>query len=143
MICKLHKNLYRPSDTGLPEAVDSNGNKLISDIIFRMMLPPELKLISSRYKLMCCCSVCSSFDYMHLALNRFQLHLLDNLENNYEEIPKETTQEKQSKILARSKFIWYRCEDFGDDGELLHLKRSDTFEYVQCKQLLSLRGPVF
>ena len=36
-------------------AIDSNGNNLVSDAMFRAILPPELRLLAGTHKQGCCC----------------------------------------------------------------------------------------
>ena len=65
---ELHRNLYNPK-IGLADQVRKyNGTPLVSDTMFRTLLPQELRPMSDRYKQMCCCAECTTFDYMQSAL---------------------------------------------------------------------------
>ena len=56
---KLHNILVSdPNDGGLKDARDENGNIIISDYTLRSLLPPQLKQMSARYKIMCGCECC-------------------------------------------------------------------------------------
>ena len=44
-----------PNDGGLKDSRDENDNIIISDSTFCSLLPPQLKLMSARYKVMCGC----------------------------------------------------------------------------------------
>ena len=44
-----------PEKGGLKEARDSDNNIIISDSILRKILPPQIKNMTSRYKIMCDC----------------------------------------------------------------------------------------
>ena len=49
-----------PNDVGLKDARDEDGKIIISDSTFRSLLPPQLKPMSARYKIMCGCECCIS-----------------------------------------------------------------------------------
>jgi hypothetical protein len=73
---ELHNDLYCPT-IGLGDAdKDKNGDNLISDTMMRALLPPELRMITNHYKMMCCCESCMLAHYYQSALNRFRLHHL-------------------------------------------------------------------
>ena len=58
---ELHNNLVSDIDNfGLKEARYEENNIIISDSTLRSLLPPQLKNISSRYKVMCGCKCCIS-----------------------------------------------------------------------------------
>ena len=44
-----------PNDGGLKDARDEDGKIIISDSTLRSLLPPQLKHMSARYKVMCGC----------------------------------------------------------------------------------------
>ena len=75
-----HRFVQTYCGIGLGDPVrDENGKPLISNAVFQAMLPPELWAMRGAYKLMCCCAIIQSFDYKQNALNRFCLHLLNDL----------------------------------------------------------------
>ena len=49
-IADLHGDLYSPT-TGLGnDVIDKDGKNLVSDTMFRGLLPPELRVMSNHYK---------------------------------------------------------------------------------------------
>ena len=56
---ELHNSLVSdPNDGGLKDARDENSNIIISDYTLHSLLPPQLKQMSARYKVMCGCECC-------------------------------------------------------------------------------------
>ena len=47
-----------PNNGGLKDARDEDGKMIISDSTLRSLLPPQLKKMSARYKIMCGCECC-------------------------------------------------------------------------------------
>ena len=53
---ELHNSLVSDTnDCGLKDARDEDGKIIISDSTLRALLPPQLKKMSARYKIMCGC----------------------------------------------------------------------------------------
>ena len=53
---ELHNSLVSdPNDSGLKDARDEDGKIIISDSKLHSLLPPQLKKMSARYKIMCGC----------------------------------------------------------------------------------------
>ena len=66
---ELHNSLVSdPNDGGLEYARDEDGNIFISDSTLRSLLPPQLKQMSTRYKVMCGSECCISAQSIHLLL---------------------------------------------------------------------------
>ena len=66
---ELHNILVSdPNDGGLKNARDEDGNIIISDSTLRSLLPPQLKQMSARYKIMCGCECCISAKSIHSSL---------------------------------------------------------------------------
>ena len=66
---ELHNNLVSATKYGgLKEARDEDDNIITSDSTLHSLLPPQLKKMSSRYKVMCGCECCISAKSMHLKL---------------------------------------------------------------------------
>ena len=66
---KLYNSLVSdPNDGGLKDARDEDYNIIISDSTFFSLLPPKLKQISARYKVMCGCECCISAKIIHSSL---------------------------------------------------------------------------
>ena len=58
---ELHNRLVSdPIDGFLKDTSDENGNIIIRDYTLRSLLPPQLKRMSARYKIMCGCECCIS-----------------------------------------------------------------------------------
>ena len=63
---ELHNILVNdPNDGGLKYAMDEDDNIIISDSILCSLLPPQLKQMSTRYKVMCGCECCISAKSIH------------------------------------------------------------------------------
>ena len=63
---EIHNNLVSATQYGgLKEARDEDDNISISDSTLRSLLLPQLKKMSSRYKVMCDCECCISFKSMY------------------------------------------------------------------------------
>ena len=66
---ELHNSLVSdPNDGGLKDARDEDGKIIISDSTLRSLLPPQLKKMSARYKIMCGCECCISAKSIHSSL---------------------------------------------------------------------------
>ena len=74
-----------PEEGGIKEARDADTNITISDSTLRKILPPQLKTVIYRYKVMCCCECCIYVKSMHsypLTWRNFHLkHLKDRSHN--------------------------------------------------------------
>ena len=57
-----------PNYGGLKDAKDEYDNIIISDSTLSSMLPPQLKQMSERYKVMCGCDCCISAKSIHSSL---------------------------------------------------------------------------
>ena len=60
-IRELHCDLFKPGDTGPRDKVVVDGANLVSDIMFRAVLPKELRVMTSHYREMCLCEICLAF----------------------------------------------------------------------------------
>ena len=67
-----------PDDGGLKDARDEENNIIISDSTFCSLLPPQLKQMSSRYKVMCGCKCCISAKIIHSSLISWHDRYLKN-----------------------------------------------------------------
>ena len=54
-----------PNDGGLKDARDENDKIIIIYSTFCLLLPPQLKQMSARYKIMCGCECCISAKSIH------------------------------------------------------------------------------
>ena len=76
---ELHNSLVsNPSDGGLKDARDEDGKIIISDSKLRSLLPPQLKKMSARYKIMCGCECCISAKSIHSSLLSWRDRYLKN-----------------------------------------------------------------
>ena len=60
-----HSIVSDPNDGGLKDARDEDGKIIISDSTLRSLLPPQVKQMSARYKIMCGCECCISAKSIH------------------------------------------------------------------------------
>ena len=76
---ELHNSLVSdPHDGGLKYARDEDGKIIISDSALRSLLPPKLKQMSARYKIMCGCECCISTKGIHSSLLSWRDRYLKN-----------------------------------------------------------------
>ena len=68
-----------PNDGGLKDARDKDNNIIIGDSTFFSLLPPQLKQISERYKVMCGCECCIYSKSIHSSLLSWHDHYLKKL----------------------------------------------------------------
>ena len=54
-----------PNFGALKDSRDEDDNIIISDYTLHSLLPPQLKQISARYKIMCGCECCISAKSIH------------------------------------------------------------------------------
>ena len=66
---ELHKSLVSDTDGGgLKYSRYEDDNILISNYTIRSLLPPQLKQVSARYKIVCVCEFCISAKSIHSSL---------------------------------------------------------------------------
>ena len=66
---ELHNSLVSdPNDHGIKYSRDEYGKIIISDSTLRSILPPQLKKMSARYKIMCRYECCMSAKIIHSSL---------------------------------------------------------------------------
>ena len=68
-----------PEKGGLKEARDQDNSIIISDSTLWNILPPQLKIMTSGYKVMCGCECCISAKSMHSSLLSWCGHFLKKL----------------------------------------------------------------
>ena len=56
------------NDGSMKDARDEYGKMIISNSTLRALLPPQLKKMSARYKIMCGCECCISAKSIHSSL---------------------------------------------------------------------------
>ena len=68
---QLHNDLIAsPDDEGLLGARHSITNDVINSVtILRSLAPPQLLPMADNHKMMCCCAICNTSNYMQESLN--------------------------------------------------------------------------
>ena len=76
---ELHNSLVIDSNYGgIKDVRDEHENIIISDSTFRSLLPPQIKQISARYKVICGCECCISDKSIHSLLLSWRDRYLKN-----------------------------------------------------------------
>ena len=70
-----------PNDGGLKDARDEDGNIIISDSNLRSLLPPQLKQMSARLKIMCGFKCCIFAKIIHSSLLSWRERYLKKLKD--------------------------------------------------------------
>ncbi|OEU18324.1 hypothetical protein FRACYDRAFT_236601 [Fragilariopsis cylindrus CCMP1102] len=79
---ELHNDLIDADPLiGLASVRDCAGNILISDTKLREMLPPHLRMMSDRYKIMCGCETCIQMYNLQQSYNRFISYRIKELKD--------------------------------------------------------------
>ena len=130
---ELYCDLYAPG-IGMGDAViDSEGGHLVSDTMFRAILPPELRLLAGTHKQGCCCEQCTLMANFQAAYNSSKVCIRASLEKVVEKfkIGKLTPRRKDLKALAEAKLVKYKSQAFGSNGAL-YPKAKDAAYAFQC-----------
>ena len=113
---ELHSDLMKPvNQNGFQHALDKNNKPLISDTALRYLLPPELRKMTTRHKIMCGCEPCLSASTLQESLNAWRRRYLKQLDTAHRN--KGTRQSKsayesyKSSILHNNKLIHERAKD--------------------------------
>ena len=76
---ELHNSLVSdPNDGGMRDARDEDGKIIIIDSTLRLLLLPQLKKMSTRYKIMCGCECCIYAKSIHSSLLSWHDRYLKN-----------------------------------------------------------------
>ena len=70
-----------PNDGGIKDARDEDGKIIISDSTFCSLLPPQLKQMSARYKIVCGYECCISAKSIHSSLLSWRDRYLKKLKD--------------------------------------------------------------
>ena len=127
-IRELHNDLYKPN-SGLRDKVFVNGKHLVSDTMFRALLPKELRVMTNYCKEICLCEACHSFSMLQSALNKFRSKFLKVLKKKWEDHP---DQEEEKKEEAKQLFDEFQLQAFGGDGGPMHPKCRHATQCVTC-----------
>ena len=87
-IRELHNDLLSKPPIGLAEVYDTEGNCLISDTSLNSLMPPHVKKMSNKYKMMCGCEICILIKGMQKDLNAYRLILMKLNESKKSKIAK-------------------------------------------------------
>ena len=101
-IRELHNDMLEQ----LPEVKDAEGNVLISDTKLRQIMPPEVKRMSNRYKVMCGCIDCLHIQYYQSDYNRFKNSLMKKMVDDRDKAPLRSTE----RSLAAARVVIYENE---------------------------------
>ena len=99
-------NLGLVSDTpdgDLKDDRDEDDNIVISDSTFHSLLPPQLKQMSARYKVMCSCECCISDKIIHLSLLSWRDRYLEKLKDQSHNDQNRSSSEKSHHIYETYK----------------------------------------
>eukprot|EP00978_Attheya_sp_CCMP212_P013623 scaffold34204_cov39-Attheya_sp.AAC.6 len=81
-MCQLHNELIAPPDQGgLQGARHHESNDvIISDTMMRSLVPPELRPMTDRHKIMCGCTICNTSKYLQTSLNAWRCKHMKHME---------------------------------------------------------------
>ena len=124
---ELHNSLVSdPNYGGLEDARDENGKIIISDSTLRLLLPPQFKKMSARYKIMCGCECCIYAKIIHSSLLSWRDRYLEN--------PKDQSQNAQirrSGEKAHHIYTTYK-NTVMPHGRHIYAKASDMANAKMC-----------
>ena len=125
---ELHNNLV--SDTyngGIKEAIGAENNIIISDSTLCSLLPPQLKKISSRYKVMCGYECCISAKSIHYSLLSWSDHYLKNIKDKIQNTQTRRSGGKPNLIYETFK------STVMPHGRHIYAKSYDMTKATMCK----------
>ena len=101
---ELHNSLASdPNDGGLKDARNEDGKIIISNSKLRSLLPPQLKQMSSRYKVTCGCEFCISAKSIHSSLLSWRDRYLGKLKDKSQNSQSRRSGEKAHHICETYK----------------------------------------
>jgi hypothetical protein len=102
-IRELHNDMMS-DDTliGMKGVRDCEGNILISDTKLRSLLPPHLRMMSDRYKIMCSCENCIQMHNVHHSYNRFICHRIKDLKDKFDEHNLRTRNGREAELALNN-----------------------------------------
>ena len=92
-----------PNNGGLKNARDEDGKIVISDSTLRSLLPPQIKQISTRYKIMCGCECCISAKSIHSSLLSWCYRYLEQIRDKIQNVQSRRSGEKTHHIYTTYK----------------------------------------
>ena len=124
---ELHNNLVSdPNDGGLKDARDEDGKIIISDSTLHLLFPPQLKQMSSRYKIMSGCECCISSTSIHSSLLSWCDRYLEKLKDQ-----SQNSQSRRSGKKSHHLYITYK-NIVMQHGRHIYAKVSDTENATMC-----------
>ena len=101
---EVHKNLVSDPDNGvLKESRDAENNIIVSDSTLRSLLPPQLKKMSSRYKVVCGCECFISAKGIHSSLFSWRDRYFEKLKDQSQNSQNKKSGEKSNRIYETYK----------------------------------------
>ena len=91
------------TNVGLKDSIDKENNIIISDSILRNILPPQLKNMTSRYKIMFGCKYCMSDKSMHLLFLSWCERFLKKLKDQ-----RYNAQNRRSSEISNIVYVTYK-----------------------------------
>ena len=88
---------------GLKDAREEDGNIIISDYTLRSLLPPQLKQMSARYKVMCGCEGCIYAKSIHSSLLSWRDRYLKKIKDQSQNDQSRRSDEKSHQIYTKYK----------------------------------------
>ena len=107
------------------------GSNLVSDTMFRALLPKDLRVMTNHYKEMCLYGVCHSFSLLQSALNRCRTKHLTSLKKQWNDCPEHYPSQRQRKQQLKLDLLEYQVEGF-DGGDALHPKGRHATKCIAC-----------
>ena len=92
-----------PNDGCLKDARDEDGKIIISDSTLCLPLPPQLKQMSARHKIMCGCECCISDKSIHSSFLSWRDTHLKNLKDEIQNYQSRRSGEKSHHIFTTYK----------------------------------------
>ena len=129
---ELYKRLVSdPIDGGIKDARDEDDNIIISDSNFRSLLPPQLKHMSARYKVMCGCECCISDKSIHSSLISWRDRYLEKRKYQIQNAQSRRSGEKLHHIYET-----YKIQSF--HMGVIFMSKHLIWHKLQCAHILSL-----
>ena len=137
---ELHNRILSdPNHGGLKDARDEYGKIIISDSTLRSLLPPQLKQMSARYKVMCGCECCIYDKSIHSLLLSWRDRYLKKLKDKSQNAQSRRSGEKahhiyttyKNTVMPHGRHIYAKVSDMASakicaypnsDNELPHWK---------------------
>ena len=124
---ELHNSLLSdPNDGGLKYAKDEDGKIIISYSTLRSLLPPQLKQMPVRYKIMCGCECCISAKIIHSSLLSLRDRYLKKLKDQ-----SQNSQSRRSGEKAHHIYTTYK-NTFMPHGIHIYAKAYDMVNATMC-----------